>query len=126
MSSALDLGPVVDLLSFDSCQLSRATSSYNAQGVLVVGAPTVTTISCSVQPAVVGGAGEGRNVHRTREGQRLFGSMIMYTKIELLPAKTSGQQSDEITFRGDVYSVVHSEQWDSTSYFRSVLEKKEI
>jgi hypothetical protein len=133
----MDLGPVIQLLAFDQLIVTRRTSSYNAHGVLVLSAPTTLTINANVQPlgAAIGqGAGgraslagtAGKNLELSVLGQRLHGAIVAYTQDQLMVSTQPGQTSDEVLWNGDLYDVVHSEQWGTENYWRSVLVKREV
>lgn len=120
MSGTIDMGPAMDLLAFDFATIRRTTSGYNAQGVLTLDTAADVALRCNIQPY------RGKDVMRTPEGQILTGQIALFSRVELKPAKSPDGQSDEIDWRGDTYTVITSEQWDSCNYFRSILVKKEV
>lgn len=120
MTSLIDMTPVMALLAFESLTVTRSTSSFNSQGVLVVAAPSTFSLACNAQPL------SGKDLQRLPEAQRTRGGLVVFSAAQLQIATSPGTQSDSVTFRGQVYTVVASEQWDSESYWRSILVKAEV
>lgn len=139
MSSPLDLAPAIAMLAFDEITISRRTRTYNAQGVLVLSDPeeigpfaaNVQTLGAAAGQSAGGRAGlagtTGANVDQTRHGQRTYGGIVVFSTTEILAADdVSGQQSDEVTYNGVVYSVSHVDPWTASNYWRAVCVKKEV
>lgn len=123
--SLFDLGFVIDALSGDTVAVTRSLAGMNVNGVMVVDTDAPFNLLCNVQ-AYAGRDRAGRQVDRNDDGQQLSGQICIFSKTELLPAKSPDGRSDEVSWKGDAYTVIKSEQWDSYGYFRSVLVKKEV
>lgn len=130
MTFGLDLGPVMDMLAFDTVSVARRTVTYNGQGVAVPSAPTTFSVTMSMQPLGPNAGGRaglagttGLNLDMHIEGQRLHGAVVGYGRAQLFISK-GGAISDEVTWKGDVWNVVHSEQWDTNGYWRTIFVKK--
>jgi len=134
MTIGFDLGPAVDLLSFDTVSVTRRTSSYNSQGVAVLGAPSTFSTRMSLQPlgAPLGPNAGGRaglagttglNLDMNVEGQRLHGAVVGYGRTQLF-ISSGGDVSDEVSWKGTSWTVVHSEPWSTHGYWRTILVKK--
>lgn len=125
MSTPFDLGPVIDALAFDTVTVSRSTRSYNSNGVSITASPSTFDIVASVQPLAQHGSMFGVNVSQQMQGQRLQGAIAIYSRVRLFAADPdSGDLSDDVTWQGVAYSVIHSEPWNIHNYYRSLCTRK--
>lgn len=116
----MNVGAAVAALSFDTLTVERSTRTW-VNGVLVTTLidPQPSPVACSAQPIT------GKDLERVPEAQRSQGALIVFSLVRLYVGEGSNM-SDSVTFRGDKYTVVHSEQWDVNGYWRSVLVKAEV
>ena len=122
MTSLIDVSAAVAMLAVDTVSVSRTTRTYNDNGVLVLEEPETFDTLMSAQPAGAGSK-SGLNVVRTRDGQRLHADIVFFSTLEIFAAE-GGQQSDELTWQGRVFTVIYVEPWETSGYWRVVCTKR--
>lgn len=85
----------------------RAAHSYDADGLLVLGAASTFSIVASVQPVT------GRNTVAVPEGYRGEEQRVIFTTTELrgLGDSTAAPAPDTIALGGETWTIVHTEAW---------------
>jgi hypothetical protein len=123
MPGLTDVSFAVATLSVDTISVARRTRTINANGVMVLGSPTITSARASVQPAGTDVL-DGLRVQQGIAAQKLEGAIVAFTLDQLVAAE-GVNQSDEVTWHGTLYTVLRSEDWSQSGYWRSICLKKE-
>lgn len=118
-----DLSDVITTLATETVSVARpAASSYNSDGILVVGG-TASTFSAAavVVPAT------GKDLQRLPEGFNTREVVALLTAAELRTASdVAGTRADVVTLTEGTYEVFHVENWKrSGNFYRSLAMKVE-
>ena len=89
--------------------VTRRAAGSLVEGTYTPGATSTFSIDASIQPVT------GRNVKAMPEGRRPEELRVVYTRTELVAVSPGHGVGDVVTYKGEPWEVVTSQQWPDLS-----------
>lgn len=114
----------LDFAQYTSFIVTRTTGSF-VNGTFTINAPTTLTVDGIIIPT------KTRDIKMVPGGDTVSGNITLYTEVVLLTTHIAQSQygsagvADEITWRGNVYKIVSSDDFLDFGYFKSIATRKQ-